>query len=356
MSPQESTSRDQNCVPFFNELTKVWSQKLSSCTKTDLQDLDSIYWTSSLKKLALKSWSTVKVQATPIQNQTMTNLNQTSSRLSPYLSQVIMENLQQETENEGNNSSNNISKTQAKKQKYQKVRRTARNRSEDKQKQVLRTWKLRWYPSSEQRQIIKRWIGTCRWAYNQCVYYYRSHFNSFPSPHSHNNKKGRTNARLKLLRNYLKSDYNKQNNLWYFDVPESITDASINEFVDALNSAEAVNEKLCDTGEPEVEYSVGYRRKRDFNCNIKITERAFNGAQDSQNYKAKSKQDVRILLKQNAYIDGYINRQMQEKRGILIRITEKQAYLPSIKNSFEISMTRLGHYYYHLPQEPRGGI
>lgn len=234
------------------------------------------------------------------------------------------------------------------------MRRTARNRSEEKQNQVLRTWKLRWYPSLQQKKIIKRWIGTCRWAYNQCVYYYRSNFNNFPSRQSHSSKKARTSARLKLLRNYLKSEYNQQNNSWYFDVPESITDASINEFVDALNSAEAVNEKLSDAGEPEIEYSVSFRRRRDFNCNIKVTERAFNGAQDSRKYKAKSRRDVRVLLKQDHYIDAFIDRLMQKSSGP--RLTEKQAYLSNIKNTFEISMTRLGHYYYHLPQEPRGGV
>ena len=52
-SPQ--APRDKECVPYWTNITKDWSNQLLSCTKTDLKKLDKTLWNSSLKNIIDKN-------------------------------------------------------------------------------------------------------------------------------------------------------------------------------------------------------------------------------------------------------------------------------------------------------------
>ncbi len=78
-------SPQNECVPYWTNITKDWSNQLLSCTKTDLKILDKTLWNSSLKNLASNSWFQVKVH----QYEQHEHLKSSIS-----LSSVIMEDVQ----------------------------------------------------------------------------------------------------------------------------------------------------------------------------------------------------------------------------------------------------------------------
>jgi len=93
ISAQDSTTNVKVFVPFWNEYSLDWSQRLWLPIKTGYVDSDL----SSLNKCVLgtgqKSWFTTRL----IQPQKK-SYNKTCSRLSPSLLREIMEKQQQETE------------------------------------------------------------------------------------------------------------------------------------------------------------------------------------------------------------------------------------------------------------------
>ena len=119
------TATTNGIKPFWNSSTKEGSEKLLSCTATDLRELDKSSWTGSLKSLASGSWFTVKVKTKKKENR----MNSCQSSPSSLL-QAIMEKEQQRTNVDA-----------LKKQKQQtKVKEKELKRIQDHNDRVTKGW------------------------------------------------------------------------------------------------------------------------------------------------------------------------------------------------------------------------
>lgn len=156
-SPPKSTSkRGKDCVPFYTELTKEWSQKLWSVREKDLQDSPLIYWNESSKEKGVNSWYTVKGKTTKNRNNLPKNLWQSLQSVS----QVIMENEQRKEEQN------------AKDKEEKRLRK--KNRSKAKKTYELpRVTKYQVYPSRDQKVRLIKMFGMTRDAYNTAVEVHR---------------------------------------------------------------------------------------------------------------------------------------------------------------------------------------
>ena len=59
-----TSTRGPDCVPYWSNDTKNWSNRLLSCLSIDLKCLQSCEWNNSFKKLADNSWFTVRAHKT----------------------------------------------------------------------------------------------------------------------------------------------------------------------------------------------------------------------------------------------------------------------------------------------------
>jgi hypothetical protein len=210
---QDSTSTDPDSKGFWKESTKELSKRLPSCTETDCAALDSSLWPLSLKKLALNSWFTAKVTQLRPPKEIMTKLSakekkemktkttktdciQTNSPkisypLSQCLLQAIMEDEVQQIDADAFNSSsssssNNNNQADLKKPKLnpnenqpstpvpakdkESVEKVSiRNAKPVPAGMILRSRKIKVYPTTNQKRSFNKWFGAHRVVYNACV-------------------------------------------------------------------------------------------------------------------------------------------------------------------------------------------
>ena len=190
-----STSRGKAFKPFWNERSKEWSAKLSSCTVTDLQGLDMSSWSSSSQNLGSNSWFTAQMQINRTSNATSRT---TCLRLQPSLSQVIMGVEQQKTERSG---------------KEPLKKKAKKDEEEAEEVTVIRARKIRVYPTIDQRKVINKWFDSARFVYNHCVAV-------FPDVTK--------DVKRTELRNLTSKNAEfKENNPWIDGVPYEILDSAI---------------------------------------------------------------------------------------------------------------------------------
>ena len=199
MLDQVSISKEKGLSPFWTSSTATWSQKLWSCTRIDCVDLESTWWNTSSKNLALNSWfsATMKIpREHPPQS-----LQKILSPLQLSLLQNIMDKDQQITVNAA--------------EPPKKKRKTTQKPDE----RPLKTIQLRIFPTVKQRKIMWQWMGTVRWTYNQCVVAFK---NSIPAT------KGE--LRPKIVNN---CNYDKEN-VWVKDTPYDMRDFAMDDFIQGV--------------------------------------------------------------------------------------------------------------------------
>ena len=225
---QESTSKEKDLKPFWNESSPGWSAKLWSCIATGLQELDSNCWSSSLKRLARNSWFTVR-QVTSGKE----NLLKTSLQSQPTLSPHIMDAVLQKIENE------------ERKLKTIKRQKTATDKKE------LRTRRVRFYPTPEQRLGLKSWFGAVRFCYNQFVAKYRV--------------VGLGGVKLKTLRGVTKQA--EETNPWLKEIRHEVKDSAVRDF-DKAREAHFAKHKGVKT-----KATFKFRSKKDPQQSIEVRAR-----------------------------------------------------------------------------------
>jgi hypothetical protein len=285
MLDQESTSSAKGCVPFWNSCTVEWARRLWLPTETDLVDWGSSSWNTSLKNLGSNSWFTVKVKTTeiPLENAT------TSSSLSQCIMENELLKTRKEEEKKKKAS---VKAQEAKKRKIQehnenvakgwamedevllcekesklkeleqshksipkggKGKRALSNAMtrlktdirrlkskymlknhvdvvEPKPIQVpLRTKRVKVTTRCETSiQTIRKWTGTTRWTYNQCVAYGREH----PEIELMSDV-----DMSRTLRDHVASL--KGANPWIEETPQSVYDHGITDYKKAVRSNQA---------------------------------------------------------------------------------------------------------------------
>lgn len=224
-SAQGSTLKDPACRPFWNEYTKEQSLKWWSCTKTDSVVMAMSSWNSSSKRLLSHSWfSTQKKQALmplPENKSWLKTLSLLPMSLSPATTDSVALKIEKDaSENEKQLNREEESKTTTQKQKQNKTPLVR-----------ARAHKTRLYPTKEQQETLKQWMGTARWTYNQCVAAL----------------KARTvKGQKKALRAWTMNEETLGKDHWALKTPYDIRDEGMNDVLKALKTIKALKHTRFD--------------------------------------------------------------------------------------------------------------
>lgn len=109
--------------------------------------------------------------------------------------------------------------------------------------QAAKMMKIKAYPTTEQKEILRQWIGTCRWTYNQCVSYGKEH----PS------------ATIKELRaNFVNNLVLKEKGLdWAVEVPYDIRDEAARDYLKAVASNKAKQQE-----KPDHDFAIKFKSRK----------------------------------------------------------------------------------------------
>jgi putative transposase len=143
----DSTSKERNFWPYWNELCQELSEQLLSLTKTDWQDSGSIGLTGSVSNLTAQSWFSTRQTFLQKQKWLKTSL------LSSTVSQADCTDLESIK---------------------------------------LRSRKIKIYPTPELKKMWNKWMAACRYCFNQAIAYQKE-----------NGKMGKTKLRNIIMQSSL---------------------------------------------------------------------------------------------------------------------------------------------------------
>jgi putative transposase len=129
---------------------------------------------------------------------------------------------------------------------------------------LLETRKIRVDPATPQQgELLRKWFGTARWTYNQCL----TRLNDEPKTYKATKSGGLREA-------VVNDDKYKQVNKWVLETPRDIRAGAYIDLINAVKSNEAKKRK-----NPNHKYSLHYRSKKAPQERIYIDKRAYkNGA------------------------------------------------------------------------------
>ena len=143
---QGSIGKERVLQKWWNKSSMEISKKLWLPTKIDSVELDLNSLNKSVKGLTQKSWFSVKA----IKKKIKTSLKTSYPLLQSLQQGIIEEEVLKRKEKE---------KPKKKKQKLKK----------EKKLQANKCLKIKLYPNKEEKETLKKWIGTTRWTYNQAL-------------------------------------------------------------------------------------------------------------------------------------------------------------------------------------------
>ena len=113
--------------------------------------------------------------------------------------------------------------------------------------QAAKIMKIKAYPTTEQKDILRQWIGTCRWTYNQCVAFGKQHPTTT------------TTTTIKDLRtNFLNKAVLEEKGFdWALKVPYDVRDEAARDFMKAVESNKAKQKE-----KPDHHFEVGFRSRK----------------------------------------------------------------------------------------------
>lgn len=224
-------------------LNKNWQKtcsQLSQSLRQDIMEREAIktfFQNQDREKKELKKWiANRKRQQDPeFQKRCREKKQESDKKLETFLSNV-------------DKKSNELLKTRGRKQSIKTSR--------DTKKVATISRKVRIFPTTAEEAILKGWLGTSRWTYNQCI-------NAIE------------NDGIKANTQVFRDLYKKQNApilqdskySWIFKTPPDVRDVAITEVLDAVKSNKALQRK---------NYKLSFRSKRDKSQVIQIQHRNFN--------------------------------------------------------------------------------
>lgn len=186
----DSTGTELDLNPFWNKYTQEMSRQLWCPTKTGCVDLELKSLNGYSKNLMLNSWFSVQIQ----ENKTChESYPKTCLQLPQSLSQRITD-LEQL----------NIEESESKKTISKKV--------------VI-------YPTKDQREILKKWVGLQRWVYNQCL-----------TRHLDNQKNNKKTTLADLRTNIINNSNFKTENTWVKEYEYDLRDEAVRDFMKNIES------------------------------------------------------------------------------------------------------------------------
>lgn len=231
-----STGTGKVLKPFWTTFTDEESKKWWLPTKTGCADLDLNSWNGYVKNLTAKSWFTTKIlqnnQITP--SQPIRNWQKTSLPSLLSSRQEIMDSDPLKTN------------------------------EEEQKNQQWKVHKIRLLPTKKQDQILKNWMGTVRWTYNQCLAVWNQ------KQVIQNNEPVTVKMNKKFFRSWcLNSDAEiVKNNPWLSETPYDIRDEGMNDFIKAFSSSVALQK----TGKIK-QFQMKFRSKKDDNASMAVLKK-----------------------------------------------------------------------------------
>ena len=184
------TSNAGACKPFWNSHSQDLSRRLWLCTGTDWQDSALNCLKPSSKRLAENSWFSAEIKRIPRVNSQKTYLP-----LQPSLWRAIT---------------------------GPEVQSIVKDEKQSMKPPPGKAFKIRLYPTQQQKKILKCWVGTARWTYNQCV-------------QSIKTKQSRA-AKKDLRALHLNREGVQALPLWVLETPYDVRDEAMNDVLKAIKT------------------------------------------------------------------------------------------------------------------------
>jgi hypothetical protein len=149
-------------------------------------------------------------------------------------------------------------KKKKEKEELKKTKKKQKLNSKEEEKKITQQWKemknkkksskiqaakairIKLYPTKKQTEILKKWIATARWTYNQCL---------------NGVKEKKMKKQKKFLRaNFINNDNFSENNKWAKETPYDIRDEAMNDLLKAYKTNFAKGE--------EHKFEIRYKSKK----------------------------------------------------------------------------------------------
>lgn len=283
----DSTGKERDLKPFWTQSSKEWSKKSWLPTKIGCVDLDMNSLSRSVKNIIQGSWFSAKLmKKKPMQHG---NCQKICCQSSQFSLQEIMDCVQEKIERK---------EKKLKKKKQPQAPEKKKRKIEKKKEVLLKTRKIRIYPIKQERELLRKWMGSTRWTYNKCLDFV---------------KKKEVKLTKKSLRAKCLNSKSKifVDNPWLKETPYDIRDEGMNDLLKAykINFKVHKGKKI---------FNIKFRSRKDNQQSIVIHHKHY-----------KHKKGLYAFIKN-------------------IKTCEK---LPEVKHDFRIVLDRLGRYYMCIPIE-----
>ena len=184
----------------------------------DCSALDQNLWNPSSQRLALNTWFTVGIHQ--IRQSINYNVDYLSSK--QFLWKEIencverkkyLDKIEEERKNE---------KRQSNWKKKRKLEVDDDTKEEIEEERKLKAKRIELFPNERQRNILKRWFGTARWTYNQCLDAIKT-------------KKARISLKELRTKFVVKSGISKDKS-WVLDTPSQVRDEAVRDLLKNFRS------------------------------------------------------------------------------------------------------------------------
>ena len=265
---QDLIGKEKDLKPFWTEYSKELSKKLWLATKTGCVDLDMKCLNKSVRNLIQNSWFSTKLKVKLIEQK---NYQKIYYPLLQSSSQEIMDYVQERIKEKEKN----------KKLKRKKKKKKLNPKKEEKQ---LKVKKIRIYPTKEEKNKLRKWMGTARWTYNQCL-------NKINKKESKITKKDLRSLCLNRDSELFKD------NLWLKDIPYDVRDEGMIDLIKAYKNNFEKGEK----------FKIKFRSKKDKQQSIVIHHKHYKHKKGNYGFikdiktaetLPEVKHDCRIILDQ----------------------------------------------------------
>ena len=219
-------------------------------TETDYAGLDLTSLNGSLRNTKLNSWFLIQCQSKTLQTDSMNWLKTylpsqiTLWRKTMAFEQARLEQPDKENKKRPRNTKGNQAK-RAKTLPHQTSSQQNRAISEElvKRKVVIGTKSVRLHPTPVQKKILKQWMGSYRYLYNQALSYTENHSDEPVS--------------IKTLRRHLINDTTSVlQHPWLKEIPYDIKDEALRDFLQSYNS------NRIKAKETKVSFKMKFKTKR----------------------------------------------------------------------------------------------
>lgn len=247
---RDSTTTADTFKPFWKECTVEMSERLPLPTKTDSVDTASNSWTSSYEKLSANSWfstTSQRVRGKAPKRLRDQNSATTSSVWSTTLWQKTMEcgrQLSEEHEKKWEEAMKKQIRANERKRRPKEGQPPAPKVPAGKAK------KVRVFPTEEQNQKLKRWMGTVRWTYNKILA---------------DVKEGRLARNQKSIREkWINEDGLKKEYSWALETPHDVRDEAMRDLLKNYNNNFArLKKKKKKEPDKEHHFEMHFKGKKD---------------------------------------------------------------------------------------------